>query len=230
MVRRPWLIAQVALLGVLAVLALPSSGSALSAVFIALTPTGPSPAVLTLPAGMYPVWLNQDSVPHTVAFANGECSVQVAPGATGQCSSGFSSGVGDYAYTVDGAIQASIVVTADWRTVTLGARSHTIHRGSALRLHGKLAVGTGSPPVFQGPRMPVTVLARPDRRHPFHRIAVVTAQPRRSKSSADAHSVWQLRVRPGTNKIYIAAANSQPKGGQYWQQAWSKPFRVRVNP
>jgi plastocyanin len=228
MVRRPLLLAQVALLAVLAALALPSSGSAVSAVFIALTPTGPSPAVLTLPPGGYPVWLNQDSVPHSVTFANGECSIQVATGAVGQCTNGFSSGVGAYAYTVDGTMQASIVVAAAGRTVTLGATRHTIDRGSSLRLHGKLAVGTGSPPVFQGPRMPVTVLARPDRRHPFHRIAVVTAQPRRSRSPADAHSVWQLRVRPGTNRIYIAEANSQPKGGQYWQRAWSKPFRVRV--
>jgi len=54
------------------------------------------------------------------------------------------------------------------------------------------------------------------------------SQPRRSPNPADAHSVWQLRVRPGTNKIYIAQANSQPKGGQVWQDAWSKPFRVRV--
>jgi len=72
------------------------------------------------------------------------------------------------------------------------------------------------------------VLARPDRHHSFHRIAVVMAQPRRSPNPADAHSVWQLRVRPGTNKIYIAQASSQPKGGQVWQDAWSKPFRVRV--
>ena len=228
MVRRRWLLAQVALLGVLAALALPSSGSALAAAFISLTPTGPSPVVLTIPPFMYPVWTNQDSVPHTVTFANGRCSIQVAPGAIGQCANGFASGVGDYAYTVDGKIQASIVVAADWRTVTLGARRHTIDRGSSLRLHGKLAVGTGSPPTFQGPRMPVTVLARPDRHHPFQRIAVVMAQPRRSPNPADAHSVWQLRVRPGTNKIYIAQANSQPKGGQVWQDAWSKPFRVRV--
>ena len=228
MVRRPWLLAQVALLGVLAALALPSSGSALSAVVIALTPTGPSPAVLTIPTFMYPVWMNRDSVPHTVTFANGKCSVQVAPGAIGQCTDGFSSGVGDYAYTVDGTIQASIVVAVDWRTVSLGARSHTIDRGSSLRLRGKLAVGTGSPPVLQGPRMPVTVLARPDRQHPFHRIAVVAAKPHRSSNPGDAYSVWQLHVRPGANKIYIAEANSQPKGGQVWQRAWSKPFRVRV--
>ncbi len=136
--------------------------------------------------------------------------------------------VGDYPYTVDETAQASLVVTADGRTVTLGTRRHRIDRGSVLTLHGTLAVGTGSPPALQGPRQPVIVLARPDRYHPFHRIAVVTAKPHRSQNLGNAHSDWQLRVRPGTNKIYIAEANSQPTGGQYWQRAWSQPFRVRV--
>jgi len=228
MVRRRWLIAQVAVLGALAVLALPSSGAAFSGIPIVLTANGPSPAVQTLTAGAYPIWINQDTATHTVTFANG-CSFQVAPGEIGQCTSGFSNVVGNYAYTVDGSIQASIVVAADWRTLTLGAGRHTIDRGSVLTLHGKLAVGAVGPPVFQGPRQPVIVLARPDRYHPFHRIAVVMAKPgQRSENPENAHSDWQLRVRPGTNKIYIAEANSQPKGGQYWQQAWSRPFRVRV--
>jgi plastocyanin len=224
MVRRKWLLSQIALLGVLAALALPSSSSALSAVFISLTPTGPSPATLTIPAGLYPVWINQDTVAHTVTFANGKCSVQVAPGEVGQCINGFSSGVGNYPYTVDGTAQASIVVAADWRSVTLGARSHRITRGSKLMLRGKLAVQTMSPPIFEGPRQPVIVFARPDRHHPFHRIAVVTARPQPS-NQLPAHSVWHLRVRARHSAIYIVEANSQP--GQ-WQQAWSKPFRVRV--
>jgi hypothetical protein len=228
MLRRRWLLVQVALLGVLVMLALPSSGSALSAASIALTPTGPSPAVLTIPAFMYPVWENQDGVTHTVTFANGDCSVQVAPGAIGRCTNGLSSGVGAYAYTVDGTAKGSIVLAVVGRTVTLGARSHRIDRGSVVTLRGKLAVDTGSPPVFQGPRMPVTVLARPDGHHPFHRIAVVLAKPQRSKNPGNAHSVWQLRVGPRTNMIYIAEASSQPEGGQYWQRAWSRPFRVDV--
>jgi hypothetical protein len=228
MLRRKWLLAQVALLGVLAMLAFPSSGSALAALFISLTPTGPSPATLTISGTGYPVWINQDTVAHTVTFANGKCSVQVAPGEIGQCLNGFSNGLGNYPYTVDGTAQASIVVAPDWRTVTLGAKSHTIDRESVLTLRGRLAVGTGSPPVFDGPRQPVTVLARPDRYHPFHRIAVVTAKPHHSSNPGNAHSVWQLRVRPRAHMIYIAEANSQPAGGQYWQQAWSKSFRVRV--
>jgi plastocyanin len=220
---------QVALVGLLAVLALPSSGSALSAVFVSLTPTGPSPAVLTIPAGLYPVWTNQDTVTHTVTFANG-CSIQVAPGGYGQCTNGFSGVVGDYPYTVDGTAQASIVVTAEGRTVTLEARRHTIARGSELLLHGELAVAQMSPPALSGPRQPVIVLARPDGRRSFHRIAVVTAKPHRWRggSFANVHSVWRLRVRPRASTTYVVEANSQPAGGQYWQRARSGPFRVRV--
>lgn len=226
MVRRRSLIAQLALVGVLGVLALPGSGLAFSGIPITLTASGPSPAVQKFPAGLYPLWINQDTVAHTVTLANG-CSFQVSPGAIGQCD-GFSSVVGDYPYTVDGTAQARLVVTADRRTVTLGARNHRIGRGSELLLHGKLTAWSAGPPVFQGPRQPVIVLARPDRYHPFHRIAVVTAKPRRAERPASAHSVWQLHVRPRAKTIYIAEANSQPAGGEYWQRALSKPFRVRV--
>jgi hypothetical protein len=226
MVRRRLLIALVAFVVVLGVLVLPGSGFAFSGVPIILTASGPSPAVQKFPAGMYPLWINQDAVAHTVTLANG-CSFQVPPGAIGQCN-GFSSVVGDHSYTVDGTAQASLVVTADGRTVTLAARDHRIGRESELLLHGKLAAWSAGPPVFQGPRQPVIVLARPDRYHPFHRIAVVTAKPRRAERPASAYSVWQLRVRSRAKTIYIAEANSQPQGGQVWQQAWSKPFRVRI--
>jgi plastocyanin len=225
MVRRRLLIAQVALLAVLAALALPSSGSALSAAFIELTPTGPSPAVMTIPAGMYAVWQNEDTVTHTVAFSNG-CSIQVAPGAIGQCTNGFSSVVGNYPYTVDGTDQARIDVSAVGRWVTFTDRRHAIRRGSDLLLRGKLVIAEQSPPAFFGPRMPVTVLARSAHHGPFHRIAVVTAKPLH-KRQFPPHSVWRLRVRPRRGTTYIVEANSQPSTGPYWQQAKSKPFRVR---
>jgi hypothetical protein len=215
-----------ALLGVLAALLFPADGSAFRGIGIGLTATGPSPAVLTMPAGLYPLWFNRDSAAHTVDFSNG-CSIQVEPGATGQCESDAWSVVGDYSYTVDGKTQASIVVTAEGRTVTLAATSHSIPRRSGLTLRGRLAVAQLSPPTSWGPRQPVIVLARPDRYHPFHRIATVTADPRRAADSTP-YSVWRLRVHPRAKTIYIAEANSQPAGGQFWQRAWSKPFRVRV--
>lgn len=230
MMRRHWLLVQVALVGVLAAFALPSSSSALLAqIPIYLTATGASPSVQRLPAGQASVrWVNQDTVAHTVTFANSACSMQIAPGDSGTCSNLFPGPAGDYAYSVDGTGQASIEVIAMARNVTLLASSHTIHRGSELRLHGDLAVAQTSPPIVEGPLQPVIVLARHDRRHPFHRIAVVTARAHRPRNLANAHSVWQLRVRPRASTIYIVEANFQPPGGQYWQRAWSKPFRLRV--
>jgi hypothetical protein len=227
MLWRPRLIAQVGLLGVLAVLALPASGSALlTPIPIFLTANGPSPVVQTVPAGLWPIWVNQDTVTHTVTFPEG-CSIQVAPGDRGQCTSGVSLAVGSHPYTVDGTSQASVVVTPEGRHVSLGAKSHEISRGSELLLHGRLEIATLSPPAFEGPRQPVIVLARPDRYHPFHRIGVVNAKPHRVRQ-LPAFSSWKLRVRPRARTIYIVEANSQPASGQYWQRAWSKSFRVHV--
>jgi hypothetical protein len=232
MVRRWSLIVQFALVGVLALLAFPGASSALRPEFvISLTPTGPSPAVLTIPAGLGPVWFsNTDTVTHAVAFASGWCSIEVAPGTRGQCSSGFMSYAGDYPYAVDGTSQAHLVIEAVGRSVSLRARSHVVRRGSQLKLHGRLqeANSNWSPPSAGSPQ-PIIVLARPDRHHAFHRIAVVRAKLHpRTKNAPFGELLWQLRVRPRARTIYIAEANSQPRGGRVWQRAWSKPFRVRV--
>jgi hypothetical protein len=208
----------VSLLGVLVVLAFPADGSAFRGVSIVLTAAGPSPAVLTYPSGMYPFWINQDTVSHTVAFANGLCSFQVAPGELGQCTSWIPDRPGEYPYTVDGTIQASIVVVAEPRTITLTARSHSIGRGQRLRLHGQLTTPFLSPPPVGPTSDRVIVLARPDRYHPFRRIRVVIA-----RGHATSKLSWQLRVRPRARTIYIAEANSEQP---YWQRAWSKSFRV----
>lgn len=230
MARRRRSIVLVALVGVLTALVFPADGSALRAVFIGLTPSGPSPAVLTIEAGLYPVWINEDTVPHSVVFANGLCSIEVAPGAIGQCTNGYGGCyVGTYVYTVDNTFQASIVTLADGRSVSLNARRHTIHRGSELRLHGRLQDYDLSPP-GAGPEQPIVVLARRDRYHPFRRIAVVRAKLHRkpTENAPFGRLLWQLRVRPRTRMIYIAEANSNPPGGVVWERAWSKPFRVRV--
>lgn len=232
MMRRRWLVLQLALVGALALLAFPGASSALLPSFIvSLTPTGPSPAVMHEPAGYPPVMFsNTDTVTHTVTFANGSCSLQVAPGGDESCSSRSLSYVGDYPYTVDGTSQAQLVVDAIPRRVSLQAAGHSIVRGSLLTLHGRLHdVQYGSPP-NPGPEQPIIVLARPDRYHAFHRIAVVKAKLRSAKRVNPflGKLLWRLHVRPRAKTIYIAEANYQPKGGQVWQQAWSKPFRVTV--
>jgi hypothetical protein len=220
-VRRSRLIAQAALLAALAVLAFPADGSALRAVFITLTASGPSPVVRTVPMGLYPVWVNLDQVTHTVVFAKGLCSFQVAPGETKGLCDGFSQLVGRYPYTVDGTVQASIDVVLEPRAVTLTARRHRIQRGARLTLHGQVTVPVLSPPAPPSPQ-PVTVLARHDSGHPFRRIAVVVARPH------GWQLLWQLRVRPRVTTYYVAEANSQPTGGQFWQRARSRPFKVVV--
>src|SRR3954453_17763448 len=98
MVRRRWLIVQLALVGVLALLAFPAAGSAFAGVPIALTATGPVAALQTVSPFTYPLWINQDAVTHAVAVASGRCKVQVAPDAPAGCPEGFSNGAGDYAY------------------------------------------------------------------------------------------------------------------------------------
>ena len=222
MVRRSRLILLLALIGATAVLSFPADSSALRAVFILLTPNGPTPAVLTLPAGLYPVWRSNDDVTHKVVFANGLCSFEVAPGGYGQCEDlGFS--VGEYPYTVDGTAQASIVVVPEGRTVTLAAKSDRVARTGPLTLHGQLVVPILSPPATPAPQ-PVIVLTRHDRYHAFHRIAVVTA---RAKPRGWV-LLWHLRVRPRARTIYIAEADSQPPEGQFWVRAWSRPLKVLV--
>jgi hypothetical protein len=223
MVLRRRLIWQVALLGGL-ILAFPSTGSALCAVFVRLTPTGPSPAIVNAGAGQYPVWTNGDQVTHTVTFANGLCSFQLAPGAFGQCD--FPLLVGQYPYTVDGATQASVVVDAlPPSTVTLTARGHTLPRAAHLRLHGTLTWSLGCGPPVVGPlRVPILVLARHDRYHPFRRLATVRSET----NEPDGRYVWQLDLRPKAKTIYIAELSYQPSGELGQRQAWSRPFKVSL--
>lgn len=226
MTRRRRLIVQIALLGTLSALAFPGEGSAhLGISYVSLTSTGPSPSALTIFVVHSAVmFTNTDTVTHTIAFANSSCSGDVAPNAGLLCDVSYN--VGDYAYTVDGTTQASVTVAPEPRAVTLTAKHHGFHLGSRLRLHGSLAAHViGSPPPLRGPRMPVSVFARPDADHPFHLIAIVHSRPFK-KPHYPAHSVWVLWVRPHAHTTYVVEANSQPKAGQFWANAQSKPFGV----
>jgi hypothetical protein len=225
MVRRWRLIGLLAVLGAV-VLGFPAAGSALLGQYpISLTASGPSPSVLnTRAGGRSPLWINQDQVAHTVTFANGLCSFQVAPGGQGDCANDFFASVGQYSYTVDGTVPASVNVSLNPRTVTLTARRHTIKQGGRLRLHGILRYALNGPPSFSS-RMPVTLLARPDRHHPFRRVAV-TAKPK-SRRSLSSGFPWKLYVHPKRTTIYLAEAVSDPT---HWQPARSRPFKVVVRP
>lgn len=160
-------------------------------------------------------------MPHSVASADGLCTIQVAPDAERQCSAWH---VGRYSYTVDGTFQASITFVPEARSVTVTARTHTVERGAHLRLHGLLEYGTGGqPPQIGFTDMPVKVLARPDRRHPFEQIA--TAATGKGRGGAWP---WWLDLHPKRTAIYIAEVTYQP-GQEWWQNAASRPFKVRVS-
>jgi hypothetical protein len=222
---RPWrLLAQVAGVGAL-ILAFPAASWApITLIPIRLTATGPSPASLTVVIGDgVPFWENTDTVTHTVTFADGLCSLQVAPGQIGRCPIPWQ--VGQYTYTVDGSAQASITFLPEGRSVTLTAKSHMIKQGAHLLLHGLLNYGTGSIPPGPFTDTPVMVLARPDRHHPFQQIA--TAATGRLESHGGGWP-WWLGVHPTRTTIYIAEATDQPELGQVWTNATSKPFRVVV--
>lgn len=188
---------------------------------IVLTAKGPTPSVLkTTAGGLSPLWVNQDGATHTVTFANGRCSVQLAPGEKGECSDDFFLRVGKYPYSVDGTIQASVVVALNSRTVTMTTSRHILTRGAWLALRGELNAAHPTPGASL---QPVIVLARHDSNHPFHRVAVV--RPRAVGSPPRA--IWQLRVRPLSTTTYKAVVNYQP-GYKYWQSAASRPLRVIV--
>lgn len=200
-----------------------------------LTGAGPSPSTLEMHAGQVVTFFNTDSVTHTVVFANGLCSVTLAPGQGGYgggfCSSRFTSLVGSYPYTVDGKFPGT-VVTAPWpRSVTLTARTHTIRGGARLTLHGQVTrsnTGAAPPP-------PVIVLARRSSQQPFKPVATV-----RTRGAHKAVYAWKLEVQPGATTTYLAEVTTQrpcyfpasrcahPQG-QIWANAKSRPFTVRVS-
>lgn len=228
--RRKWLLAQVAFLGMLGVLAFPSASLALRPMLtISLTSSGPSPAMFTTPVGLGTIWFhNTDTVTHAITFASGWCSGEIEP--DGRLSCGFLPHVGDYTYTVDGTTQADVVGEAVGRSVSLKARSHSVRLGSPLTLHGKLweANSNWSPP---GPGEPqrIIVIARPYRGHPFHRVAVVKARVSPPTNRAPfGELLWHARLHPHGGMTYVAVASFQPPGGTVWERALSRPFRVNV--
>ncbi len=228
--RRWWFFAQGALVAAVGVLAFPGEGSALAGTYtISLTSTGPSPVSLTREAGPdHVVFRNTDTVTHSIAFANGLCSEPIAADGTSDCDLQFLGYAGSYAYTVDGTSQGNVIVDAITRSVTLTAKTHWIHRGSLLRLRGRLQAPS---PDFPGPGFPqpVMILSRPDRQHPYHRVAVVKAKVIRLGKPPFLGLGWHLRTRPKAGTVYTAEAVYQPRGGRLWTQAFSKPFRVQLH-
>lgn len=223
MVRRRRWIVQLALVGLLAMLAFPGAGSAFVGTYvISLTPSGPSPAVLTTTAGYGMIGFhNADTVSHTVAFASEGCTADIAPDGTFDCDKPFY--VGHYAYAIDGTSQADVVIKPADRSVSLRARRHAVRLGSGVTLRGTLRMSSlGAPPGCGSPQR-IVVVARPYRGHPFHRAGIVDAT-----RCPQQELVWHLRIHPRSRMAYRAIASYQPKGGQVWERAVSKTFRIGV--
>jgi len=216
-----------------------SSGSCLPGGFpdscrVFLTGSGPSPSTLTMHAGQVVTFFNGDSVTHTVVFANGLCSLTLAPDQGGYnggfCDNGFTSSLGSYPYTEDGKFPGT-VVTVPWRrSVTLTARTHTIPAGKRLTLHGLVSqsnTGAAPPP-------PVLILARRNSRQPFEQVATA-----RTKGSHQATYGWKLSVHPDVTTTYIAKVTAQRtcyfpvrrcarQDAQVWINAKSRPLTIRI--
>jgi plastocyanin len=219
----------------LAALAFPSDGAGyISAHPVSLTATGPVPSTLKLRGGEYMLFDNKDSVTHTVVFANGLCSLTLAPGEQAgpgnevgpdnpNCKNNFTFVVGSYAYSVDRKFPGTVETSPAYRSVTLTARTHRIRRGARLMLHGQVMWDNNATSLATKAPFPVIVLARYAGSHAFKAIATVTM-----RGVVDVRDVWHLKVRPGVATTYIAEVNGQLPGGQIWKQATSHPFTVRM--
>jgi hypothetical protein len=204
-----------------------------------LTAAGPLPSTLTMHAGQVVDFFNQDSVTHTVVFANGLCSLSLAPGAGGGlyggggfCDNAFTFYAGRYPYTVDGKFPGTVVTVPVRRSVTLTARTHTIRGGTRLTLHGRVIPPGGRYHVSNPPgwrtNVSVIVLARHNSKHPYRRIATVNPGLM-AKVPGDWTQNWTLTVQPGQTTTYIAKVTAQlPQGQIFWTNAKSRPFTVRI--
>jgi hypothetical protein len=197
---------------------------------VALTPTGPSPSALTMHAEGHVLFYNPDSVSHTVVFANGRCSLTLAPGSggfvDGWCRDPFMSYAGTYPYTVDGTFSGTVITTPLQRSVSLTARTHAIPPRARLTLRGQVTWKAFGPKYK--PPFPVIVLARHQSGQPFTPVAAVNARYQ-GTASPDTNG-WKLTVRPRITTTYIAEVTGQFPGaeGLIWTPARSLPFTVRV--
>jgi hypothetical protein len=177
-------------------------------------------------------------VPHTVVFANGLCSITLAPGQQGgpgvvangvehpECTDNFTFYVGSYPYTVDGKFTGTVVTRPLRRTVTLTAPRHGIRRGTSLTLHGRVSWFDYNP-MLQRPQFRVIVLARHDGEHIFKPVTtgrLWSSQSYEWPNGSISYS-WKRQVHPGETTTYTAKVTGYQ---WFWSDATSRAFTVRV--
>jgi len=192
---------------------------------VSLTGAGPQPSNVRMYAAQALEFLNEDSAPHTVVFANGLCSLTVTPSRDLGCSDPATAYVGSYAYTVDGKSAGTVVTAPLRRSVSLTARTHSIRGGTRLALHGQVSVHCPGDCFAPSGRhhTSVVVLAGNDSTHSFRPVARV--HPR---YVAKVPGSWTLTVQPNATTTYIAKVTGQLPHGQIWTTARSRPFTVRI--
>ena len=234
---RSWLLmASVVLVAGVVAFASPSDGSAgMKLVTVAITAAGPSPSTVRIgPLGQV-LFVNRDSVAHTVvvrqnAHAQWTCPLAPAGQSSGgdQCTYGGNEYVSRHAYTVDGQFPGKVVVVGLPRSVSLTARTHTVALGSPLTLHGQVTFENWLGNVCD--RFPISILARHDRSQKFTRIAYLPAralQKGKPPTSNRCTYVWQRSFRPGVATTYIAKVRGFAR---VWRLATSRPYTVTIRP
>lgn len=201
-------------------------------VTVALTSTGPSPKTVTISAGPTAqlLFVNTDSVTHSVVFSGGHCSFEIPPGepAVGENPCEMAR-VHTYRYTVDGTFPGTIHVVGLFRSLTMTARTHAIRLGGRVTLVGRLTISNeGAPYCLPRESDPQLVLARHDAGQRFSRIAMFPMAGRpHSKRAVDNRCTysWQRTFRPGRSTTYIAKTFG---GLVVFKPAASRPVTVRV--
>jgi plastocyanin len=237
MLVRSWLLmARVALVGVVAALVVVSDGAAApKVVTVAIAATGPSPSTVRIGPDGEVLFVNRDSLAHTVVLrqnlhARWTCSLGPSGGpGSNQCTYGAGF-VSSHTYTVDGQFPGKVLVVGLARSVSLTARTHTIALGSQLRLHGQITFDISDVMPNCDETFSLAILTRHDRSQPFKRIANFPVRPsNKDKLATNSRctDVWQRKVRPGVATTYIARVTEVAR---LWRAATSRPFTVLIRP
>lgn len=232
--RSGLLIARAVVVGVFAALAFASNGSGAGPRTVVISATGPSPSTVSIGPYGEVLFVNRDSVAHTVvvqqnAHARWTCSLAAAgepPPGSDRCLY-HAAFVSRHSYTVDGQPRGEIVVLGLPRSVSLTARTHTIRLGRQLSLHGRTSFETWLDSTC-GDKFTLVLLARPAHSPRFKRIAVFPVGANKKTPTAVNNRCsysWQRTVRPGIETTYIARVLGVAR---IWRVPTSRPFTVSI--
>ena len=234
---RGWLIAKLALVVVAAALVGVTDGSAApKVVTVMLTATGPSPSTVRISPYEEVLFVNSDSVAHTVVVrqnkhARWTCPLDSAgvPGGSDQCTY-RAEFVSTHAYTVDGQFAGTIFVVGFPRSVTLTARTHAIALGRQLTLHGQLTFESYPDDPVCHWTFSLAIFRRHNLSQHYTHIANFPVSPTMKNMPATNNRctyAWQRSVRPGVETTYVARVRDVAR---IWKVATSRPFTVLIRP